>query len=392
MKLNFYLLLLIHILNIGCNGQAPLSGVIEKDKNEAWINTVYLIHPKSFSAIASSYVGAVIDSAEIKSDGTFAFQKMPDATESILLQIAIQKKGERFFNQLNNADMASSNYFPIVWKNGQIIKITAKASHFQQSLSIKNPSEENTAMLELRDIKYRAFAKYLSKLPDAHDEETLLIHEKALLNYQKELITFAETTHQFLPALVAIRWTSIEENYERIPEFLFEQCQKWQTVVPPSSFLTQLCEKGNKSNLPILIGDKIPNFPMPMIAGDTTGLHEMLGSKLTLIDLWASWCAPCRRENQEVLVPLWDKYHEKGFQIVGYGLEAGDKAWKKAIEKDGAGRWQHASHLSGDASPFFQALRIMTIPANYLVDNEGKILARNLHGEDLVKFVEQHLE
>jgi thiol-disulfide isomerase/thioredoxin len=130
-----------------------------------------------------------------------------------------------------------------------------------------------------------------------------------------------------------------------------------------------------------------------MLAGDTLRLQQLLPKgKLTILDLWASWCAPCRRENREVLVPLWDKYHSMGLEIVGYALDASVGAWKKAIATDGASRWPHASHLRGDDAPLMELLRIQTIPANFLLDVEGKVVAKNLHGEELVKFVQKYLE
>jgi thiol-disulfide isomerase/thioredoxin len=129
---------------------------------------------------------------------------------------------------------------------------------------------------------------------------------------------------------------------------------------------------------------------MPMMNGDTVMLHTLFGKKLTMIDLWASWCAPCRHENRNTLVPLWDKYHNNGFQIVGYALDASEKGWKNAIEKDGAIRWPHASHLKGDESPLFELLKISTIPANYLVDEKGIIVAKNIHGDELQKWVKEY--
>lgn len=110
------------------------------------------------------------------------------------------------------------------------------------------------------------------------------------------------------------------------------------------------------------------------------------------MDIWASWCAPCRVENRNVLVPLWEKYNSEGFQIVAYGLESSETAWSNAIEKDGAFRWLHASHLQGDQNPLMDTLRLKTIPANFLLDEKGRVLAKNLHGEDLIMFVDDYMK
>ena len=109
------------------------------------------------------------------------------------------------------------------------------------------------------------------------------------------------------------------------------------------------------------------------------------------MDIWASWCAPCRVENRNVLVPLWENYNDRGFQIVAYGLESSKSAWENAIERDGAYRWLHASHLEGDQNPVMDSLRLRTIPANFFLDKKGKVLAKNLHGQDLIRFVQDYL-
>ncbi|MBK8079880.1 MAG: TlpA family protein disulfide reductase [Saprospiraceae bacterium] len=115
-----------------------------------------------------------------------------------------------------------------------------------------------------------------------------------------------------------------------------------------------------------------------------------MATKLTLVDLWASWCAPCRKENKQVLVPLWDQFHKKGFEIIGYALDSSEKGWKAAILNDGADRWKHFSHLKGDESPVFETIHMTMIPANFLLDSRGVIVAKNLHGESLKKFVEDY--
>jgi peroxiredoxin len=164
-------------------------------------------------------------------------------------------------------------------------------------------------------------------------------------------------------------------------------------LITEEKTLFQLCiqKAGNREKLPVLTGDQIPDFPLPMLAGDTINLHALLGARLTIVDIWASWCAPCRRENREVLSPLWAQQKAHGLQIIGYSIDSSPASWKAAITKDAA-TWPHASHLSGDATPFMEVLRITTIPANFILDAQGKVLAKNLHGEALRVFVENYLK
>ncbi|HMQ46203.1 MAG TPA: TlpA disulfide reductase family protein [Saprospiraceae bacterium] len=389
MKWLSYFSVVLLLLSTNCTGQAPLSGKLQLD--EGWAPQVYLIQPRHLDEIATSFVGQVIDSASINADGSFVFEELPNAPDPVLLELVVQPHGTRFANKLENENPMAANYFPIIWKNGDRLQVEASIAQFQSSFSIENPSSGNAALLRLRAIRLAAFQRL--KPTTEHDETQLLEEEAALLSFQQPMMDFAQQTDELLAALLAVRWISPVNDYERIPEFLFAQCQKWQSIQGEHPWVGQLCEKASREQLPILINDQLPDAALPMLAGDTVTLHAVIANKrLTLLDIWASWCAPCRRENRAVLLPLWEKHHEKGFEIVGYALDASEKAWKKALETDGADRWLHASHLQGDDAPLLATLRIQTIPANFLLDARGKVIAKNLHGQDLVEFVDHYME
>jgi len=172
---------------------------------------------------------------------------------------------------------------------------------------------------------------------------------------------------------------------------LVSLCNKWKKIQPDHIWVKQLCDKCVPSNLPVLAGDIFPNFMLPMITKDTLSLKDQLGTKLTIIDLWASWCAPCRKENREVLVPIWNEYHDQGLQIVAYGLESDESVWREAAVHDGANRWLQASDLHGDDAPFLKKIRIQTIPANFILDNKGIVIAKNIHGKALMDLVKSYM-
>ncbi|MCY7330447.1 MAG: TlpA family protein disulfide reductase [Saprospiraceae bacterium] len=126
-------------------------------------------------------------------------------------------------------------------------------------------------------------------------------------------------------------------------------------------------------------------FEAPELAGltpDSTqyALSQMRG-KIVLVDFWASWCGPCRRENPSVVV-AYNKYKDKGFDVLGVSLDRDMPSWKKAIAQDGL-PWHHISDLRGWQSQHAQLYSINSIPATVLVDKQGKIIARNLRGEEL---------
>ncbi|MGB8374513.1 MAG: TlpA disulfide reductase family protein, partial [Salegentibacter sp.] len=329
--------------------------------------------------VAASFFGKVIDSAVVDSGGHFKFHNLPKTKESVLLEIAVQLSGKRP-NYLQNDDPVRSNYMPILWQRGESLQITAKVDEFQKSFSLEQPSEINKALLDLRNIKQKAYQTYLEgKHWQIEEGDQLLEKEHAILQYQTELIKFADSIPHLIPAMVALRWVSPVNDYERVPEFLVRQCNKWKQKQPNHPWVKQLCKRSEPSDLPVLVGDVFPNLKLPMMTKDTLSLKEQLGKKLTIIDLWASWCAPCRRENREVLVPIWKEYHNQGLHIIGYGLESDESAWKAAAERDGANRWFQASDLQGDDAPFLKKIRVRTIPANFILDDKGVVIAKNIH-------------
>jgi thiol-disulfide isomerase/thioredoxin len=123
-------------------------------------------------------------------------------------------------------------------------------------------------------------------------------------------------------------------------------------------------------------------------AGKELSLSSLKG-KVVLVDFWASWCAPCRKENPTV-VKMYNKYHAKGFEIFSVSLDQDATAWKTAIQKDGL-RWtNHVSDLMGWESPIVKQFGIQGIPYTVLINKEGKIVGVGLRGLDLErKLIEQ---
>ena len=128
------------------------------------------------------------------------------------------------------------------------------------------------------------------------------------------------------------------------------------------------------------VGSTAPDFEGPTPEGETLALNDVKG-KVTIIDFWAAWCKPCRVENPRV-VEMYNKYREKGLSIVGVSLDRSGDDWKKAIADDGL-TWNHVSHLQYWQDPIARMYNIRAIPATFILDQEGKIVARDLRGPDL---------
>ncbi|WP_274474450.1 TlpA disulfide reductase family protein [Mangrovimonas aestuarii] len=133
-------------------------------------------------------------------------------------------------------------------------------------------------------------------------------------------------------------------------------------------------------------GSKAPDFTAPTPDGKEITLSDVKG-KVTIIDFWASWCGPCRRENPNV-VKVYEKYHDKGLEIVGVSLDGSPRqkdaknAWLEAIEKDNL-TWHHVSNLNYFNDPIAKEYNIKSIPATFIIDENGVIIAKNLRGQAL---------
>ncbi|MBF4984834.1 AhpC/TSA family protein [Nonlabens mediterrranea] len=130
------------------------------------------------------------------------------------------------------------------------------------------------------------------------------------------------------------------------------------------------------------IGAKAPYFEGKTPEGEVLKLENVLG-KVTLIDFWASWCGPCRRENPNV-VKAYKEYHDKGFNIISVSLDRQNAAaaWKAAIKKDEMD-WYHISRLMHWQDPIAKLYNVTSIPATFLLDENGVIIAKDLRGQAL---------
>jgi thiol-disulfide isomerase/thioredoxin len=119
-------------------------------------------------------------------------------------------------------------------------------------------------------------------------------------------------------------------------------------------------------------------------------MSEVSKNKVTIIDFWASWCAPCRQE-MPFMIDLYNDYKNRGLGIVGISLDQDKDAWTSAIEKLNI-PWPQMSDLQGWDNAVAKTFNVTSIPHTIVVDQKGKILRRGLRGEELKEYIEDYLK
>jgi thiol-disulfide isomerase/thioredoxin len=221
---------------------------------------------------------------------------------------------------------------------------------------------------------------------------------KLILEDQKEYtIRYISDNSRSLVSLLALYQQVSPRNYilnpmEDIEYFemvdstlyqLYPESEPVQALHAQVIELKQRIEVERLKELRFGMGATPPEIALPNPEGDTIRLSSTRG-KIVLLDFWAAWCNPCRLENPN-LVNNYQRYHSKGFEIFQVSLDRDRNAWLGAIESDGLGEWIHVSDLKYWNSIVKDLYQLSQIPSSFLLDREGKIIARDLRGENLEK-------
>jgi peroxiredoxin len=177
-------------------------------------------------------------------------------------------------------------------------------------------------------------------------------------------------------------------SYKLAPEELRENIQLLDTTFRNTEYVKVLTQLANDLEK-VSVGSKAPDFQAQDKDGKVVKISDFLGKGYVLIDFWASWCAPCRKESPD-LIKLYEKYKDKGLQVIGVSLDHKTKPWLGAIEKDGL-PWTQLIDLGAWAGEGVKTYGVRLIPYKFLIDKDGVIVAKNLRGEDLDKIVGSYL-
>ena len=135
-------------------------------------------------------------------------------------------------------------------------------------------------------------------------------------------------------------------------------------------------------------GQSAPAFAMESLEGKTIRLSDFQG-KITLLDFWASWCSPCRKENPN-MVKLYQQYHDQGLEMIGISLDNNRDRWENAVKKDNL-TWKHVCDFQKWNCPLVEKYAVKGVPFTVLIDRQGKIIASGLHGTELKRKIKEAL-
>ncbi len=184
---------------------------------------------------------------------------------------------------------------------------------------------------------------------------------------------------------IAIYPTTLRWDGDRNTKLYESLAKSFEQAHPNSAVAERINEK-----VAILKNTSIGGTAAEIKMTDKNGREITLNSirgKYILIDFWASWCGPCRRESGKI-VELYDKYKDEGFEVYSVSLDSDKKLWLDAIEKDER-TWTNVSSLQGFETPATFEYAVTALPAKFIIDAEGKIVAKNLHGGELKEKIDK---
>jgi peroxiredoxin len=354
-----------------------LSGLIYscKDKSAFTISGT-ITNPGSLKKIyllaADSNAITVVDSTSLGEGGKFQFKHPAQYANLYKLR-------------------AGSNIFDLIAKNGDAINFSTNLTDSAHTYVISG-SDDSEKIKEFNKIN-NAYGEKISKIVEEYRtkaqqigrESDSLINifrpriEKELGNQSNDILKFVNANQNSLAAFYAI--TALDQN--KYEQQLVAYADAIKDNFNDNPAVKRFIRAMNEIK-PVSVGHKAPDFTSTGLDGKPVKLSDYKG-KYVLVDFWASWCAPCRQENPNV-VKQYDIYKSKGLNILGISLDVDKAKWQQAVTQDKLS-WNHASDLKNFEGPTEKLYHIQAIPSNFMIDPQGNIIAKNITGGDLEEFL-----
>ncbi|MCC9135414.1 redoxin domain-containing protein [Pontibacter silvestris] len=361
MSLKKYVPLVLAVLLVGgCQSNKSASEgadsyVLEGKLNNASSGQVYLFELGDQQFIAR-------DTAEVGEDGSFKFSG--EVSEPTLYRITVDQQ----------------NGLMLVLNKGQV-NIEADAKDINGTAKIQG-SEDSELFQQLNklvnetQLKQQELAQQYTQYIDAGKTDSAEALKDQYQVVQKQVKNFLA---QHPGSVVSAFGTATLVDPVNDFAFADSMATLYNDKLPNSKY-TAMVNDRLKDYRNTAIGQQAPDISLTTPEGETKNLSSLRG-KYVLVDFWASWCGPCRKENPNV-VKMYDKYKDKGFEIYGVSLDQSKDRWVKAIADDNL-KWVHVSDLKGWENSAALKYNVTAIPQTVLLDKEGKIIAKGLRGEDL---------
>jgi thiol-disulfide isomerase/thioredoxin len=372
-KLSLFLFLILVIS--GCkNSTIQISGKLQNPVKGVYI---YLNELKT--------EWASVDSLKIGEDGKFNFKREVTLPAFYLIKI-------------NNND-----FFTTLIEPGEKLRIEAMydSLNFPSFMSGSKGSEKMVAynkalrntiskLMSLNEIYSQnsgnpdmsKVVQSLDSMAQQYLNEINIYTKKYIDQNIKSMISLAALYQQVAPNVYVLDPVRDIKYFVKVDSSLYSQYPESAPVKALHEQVQSLISRAGATAF-LKAGDEAPEISLPNADGKIVNLSSTRGN-IVLLDFWASWCNPCRKENPN-LVKAFNQYHSKGFKIFQVSLDKTKEEWLKGIGEDNLNQWIHVSDLKYWNSAVVPLYKIETIPFNMLLDNQGKIIATNLRGEDLQK-------
>lgn len=225
----------------------------------------------------------------------------------------------------------------------------------------------------------------LGRLYEHADEEGKVKVGMAMQQWTDKMDTIRQAYVKSYPGSLAV--LDMYRPYFPILNFMSLQklVQQFDPKLAYSALYQELLKAYEAKKARNLVGQQAPQISSKTLSGKNFDLKALKG-KVVLIDFWASWCAPCRIANRK-LVPTYEQYKGKGFEIVSVSMDAKEQLWKDAVKKDGIPWIQVADLIDLKTNPAAAAYHVEQLPTLFLLDEQGIVIQQNINHEELIQFL-----